>query len=515
MNKSDISFLGFIDDHDNGMSDKKNGFSANKGFRMVPLKELVKPIQSPEDEGYIKGQNYLRDVSDVRKCHFKRFEYSHLKPQYNTIRPVYTADDTLLTCNARQITSTQYYILDRVTLICDKVFSRPVLFNPSKGIVSLNKSSYYAFDINTDIVNPLYLINELVKDYVREQNSLIDSEMFDQLSIDDILSICINIPDCNNTLERQKQIYTYEKQILVAELFQAFNMDIDSMSSSDARALPNDTIIGNNRYRILSVIDSGGFSFTYKAIDMIDGGNKEIAIKEFFIRGMHNRNQNLEVVPILNSRIEELQKAREKFWLESDKIKEFSHCPNIVNVHDLFDENGTCYYTMEYINGCDLGYYVKSKRQNALPENDALNIIRSVCNAVKTMHNEKMNHLDIKPENIMIEYITNRIILIDFGTATQFDDKKSSLLNCYSNGYTPIEYMSIHEFCPQKDIYAIGATLYFLLSGENPPSAFDLVNGKNSLIRPENISDRTWDIITRAMQHNYHNRPTSIDELNL
>ena len=75
--------------------------------------------------------------------------------------------------------------------------------------------------------------------------------------------------------------------------------------------------------------------------------------------------------------------------------------------------------------------------------------------------------------------------------------------------------MAIQEFCPQKDIYAIGATLYFLLSGENPPSAFDLVNGKNSLIRPENISDCTWDIITRAMQHNYLDRPTSIDELNL
>lgn len=292
-------------------------------------------------------------------------------------------------------------------------------------------------------------------------------------------------------------------------------MDIDSMSSSDARALPNDTIIGNNRYRILSVIDSGGFSFTYKAIDMKDGENREIAIKEFFIRGMHNRNQDLEVVPILNSRIEELQKAREKFWLESDKIKEFSHCPNIVNVHDLFDENGTCYYTMEYINGCDLSYYVKSVKQSALPENDALNIIRCVCNAVKTMHNEKMNHLDIKPENIMIEYITNRIILIDFGTATQFDDNKSSLLNCYSNGYTPIEYMTIHEFCPQKDIYAIGATLYFLLSGENPPSAFELVNGNNSLKRPENISDRTWGIVTRAMKHNYLDRPSSIEELNL
>lgn len=113
----------------------------------------------------------------------------------------------------------------------------------------------------------------------------------------------------------------------------------------------------------------------------------------------------------------------------------------------MFDENGTCYYTMEYINSCDLGYYVKSIKQSARPENDALNIIRCVCNAVKTMHNEKMNHLDIKPENIMIEYITNRIILIGFGTITQFDNNKNSLLNCYNNnGYTPIEYMAIHKF---------------------------------------------------------------------
>lgn len=75
--------------------------------------------------------------------------------------------------------------------------------------------------------------------------------------------------------------------------------------------------------------------------------------------------------------------------------------------------------------------------------------------------------------------------------------------------------MTIHEFCPQKDIYAIGATLYFLLSGENPPSSFELVNGKNSLTRPENISDRTWGIVTRAMKHNYLDRPSSIEDLNL
>lgn len=215
MNESNKSFIGFMYNHDNRMSDKKNGFSANKEFRMVPLKELVKPIQSPEDEGYIKGRTYLRDVSDVRRCQFKRFEYSHLKPQYNTIRPVYTAEDTVLTCNARQITSTQYYILDRVTLICDKSFSRPSLFNPTKGIVSLNKSSYYAFDINTDIVNPLYLINELVKDYVREQISLTDSEKFARLSIDDILSICINIPTAITHLkDKSKFTHTRSKYLL-------------------------------------------------------------------------------------------------------------------------------------------------------------------------------------------------------------------------------------------------------------------------------------------------------------
>lgn len=524
MDKSNISFLGYLDNIIPDASEYENTLTQKNGFKIVPLRDLIMPFKSPDDEGYSKGRKYLPETGDLRRCFFKSFRYGYLRPVYNTIRPVYTADDITLTCNARQFTSNHYYILDRATLIFDSSFSRPVLFIPSKGIACIN-TSFTCFHIKTEYVNPFYLINELVKDYVEEQiNELVKDyieeqiktnkeKLEDDFSIDDLLSVLIYIPDCRNSLERQRQIYIYEKQIMVAELFKTFNIDIDSMSNTDASALLSGCIVGNGRYRILSVIDSGGFSFTYKAIDTQD--NKEIAIKEFFIRGLHTRNNHLQVVPKLNSKIEYLKKARDKFWMESDKIKEFSHCHNIVEVYDLFDENGTCYYTMEYINGCDLFYYVKSIKKGFLTEDEALDIIKNVCEAVGIMHDGMMNHLDIKPENIMIELETKRIVLIDFGTAAQYDDGESSILNCYSNGYTPPEYLSITGFCPQKDIYSIGATLYFLLSGENPPSSFDLLDGKTCLKRPEHISNRTWNIITSSMQYNYSDRPSSINDLKL
>lgn len=456
MDRSNISFLGYYDNIITGASGNENTLTQKNGFKTVPLRDLIMSLKSPDDEGYIKGSRYLPKAEKLRRCFFKNFRYGYLRPPYNTFRPVYTADDITLTCNARQFTSNHYYILDRVTLIFDSFFSQPALFMPSKGVACIN-TLFNCFDIKTEYVNPFYLINELVKDYVEEQIKTHREKLEADFGIDDLLSVFIYIPDCRNTLERQRQIYTYEKQIMVTELFKAFNMDIDSMSNTDASALPPGCIIGDCRYRILSVIDSGGFSFTYKAIDTQD--NKEIAIKEFFIRGLHTRNNHLQVVPKLNSKIEYLKKARDKFWMESDKIKEFSHCHNIVEVYDLFDENGTCYYTMEYINGCDLFYYVKSIKKGFLTEDEALDIIKNVFEAVGIMHNGMMNHLDIKPENIMIELETKRIVLIDFGTAAQYDDRESSILNCYSNGYTPPEYLSMTGFYPQKDIYSIGAAL--------------------------------------------------------
>lgn len=103
------------------------------------------------------------------------------------------------------------------------------------------------------------------------------------------------------------------------------------------------------------------------------------------------------------------------FMTEAMKIKEL-HSENIIKVFDVFDENNTCYYTMEYIDGNSLHDNVKNKKSKRLSEDEAIKIIRKVANALSEMHNKDIYHLDVKPENIMIAK-DGRVVLIDFGAA--------------------------------------------------------------------------------------------------
>lgn len=135
---------------------------------------------------------------------------------------------------------------------------------------------------------------------------------------------------------------------------------------------------------------------------------------------------------------------------EANRIKEFTDSPHIVNVYDAFDEHKTCYYVMEYIEGCTLEEYVERTESCTLDEKESLKIISQIASALDIMHQNHMNHLDVKPSNIMIdEDNDNRAVLIDFGTAHLFhEDEKSetSLLLVRSNGYTLPRYRACTTF---------------------------------------------------------------------
>ena len=398
-------------------------------------------------------------------------------------------------------------------LIINKKHYLPTFFNPVNGPILIDISDNYLYHVNTDIVSPDYLVNELNKpSFIKKNISSAEDNLFSFLQSD------IYLPNNENSLERQRQIYRYDKQIYINKLIQDFDVEISSTYNNSDSDLLKGTSLCNGKYIIESKIGEGGFSKTYKAIRLLTRDtsgiemSSHVVIKEFFINRLHHRKDNKVEVSI-DTNVNMARKALEKFWDEANKIKELKDCTNIISIYDVFDENGTCYYSMEYIDGKDLAYFCETRPFGYIEQDEALSIILDVCKAVKAMHNIKMNHFDIKPENILIDK-DGHTKLIDFGTACQFisDNDYSTILPVVSKGYSPIELGSITSFTPQSDIYSIGATLYNILTGYEVPSSIELCRNFKLLKRTDNITDKIWHAIIKAMNPDLNKRPSSVED---
>lgn len=269
----------------------------------------------------------------------------------------------------------------------------------------------------------------------------------------------------------------------------------------------------NGKYKILKVLGQGGFGITYLAVHTLL--DKEVAIKEFFPKDFCDRDSDTRSITLGTSNSAELvSKLRVKFVKEAKNIAKLSH-PNIVPIQDIFEENNTAYYLMDYIDGESLGVIIK--RDGAIGEERALRYISQVSSAIDYMHSKRMNHLDIKPDNIMISR-DDMPVLIDFGTSKQYDnegEQTSTMAPGFTHGYAPIEQYKpggVSSFTPQTDIYALGATLFALLTGKKPPHYSEILeDGFPSL--GNNISKSTIEGIEHAMEVRKNKRPASVSEL--
>ena len=269
------------------------------------------------------------------------------------------------------------------------------------------------------------------------------------------------------------------------------------------------TKLQDGKYVIKKVLGQGGFGITYLAEQTMLG--KQFAIKEFFIRDLCARDDSATVYSVTQSDM--VDRYRLKFIKEAQIIARFNH-PGIVKVFDIFEENGTVYYVMEYVKGESLAEIVK--REGHLSEQTALQYIYKVSDALDYIHQSNVNHLDIKPNNIMIRKADNEPILIDFGVSKQYDEKKDQTTTTppgVSYGYSPLEQYKpggVSIFSPQADIYALGATLFKLLTGTTPPIASDLLN--DGLPPIPNVSPNLRKAIEKAMQPRISERPEKISE---
>ena len=290
--------------------------------------------------------------------------------------------------------------------------------------------------------------------------------------------------------------------------------------------LSSGTILHKGKYKIERVLGQGGFGISYLAstkiqeqgsLEMIDSEVK-VAIKEFFMKDLCNRDATtLRVfVPSIGSR-ELVERFRKKFVKEANNIADLQH-PNVIKVFDVFEENDTAYYAMEYIEGVSLNE--KVNKQGALPEAEALQYIRQIASALDYIHQKKINHLDVKPANILLKN-NSEAILVDFGLSKQYDkagEQTSSTPVGVSAGYAPVEQGKpggVGYFSASTDTYSLGATLYKLVTGKTPPNASDIVSDGIPEL-PSTISFNTANAIRKAMEPNRHNRPQSVREfLNL
>ena len=244
-------------------------------------------------------------------------------------------------------------------------------------------------------------------------------------------------------------------------------------------ALKNGTTLQGGKYRIISTLGQGGFGITYLAENVMLQG--KVAIKEFFFKDYCDRSTDTRHVTIPTSgNRDTVLRFRQKFVKEARTIFRLSH-PNIVRILDVFEENDTAYYVMEYIEGEPLADMVK--RRGAIPEAEALGYIRQAAHALNYIHSQNINHLDVKPGNLIRRRSDGRVLLKDFGVAKQYDaataEGTTTTPVCISAGYSPAEqYLQkgVQSFSPQIDVYALAATLYKLLTGITPPEAMEVQN---------------------------------------
>lgn len=271
------------------------------------------------------------------------------------------------------------------------------------------------------------------------------------------------------------------------------------------------TLLLNGKYRIVRFIKSGGFGCTYEAETAYF--KDRVAIKEFFIEDFCNRDEHSAQVTVgTQSKKGLVERLKAKFIEEAMALHALQH-PGIVHVSDLFEENGTAYYVMDYINGRSLDEIVR--REGAFSEAEALGYVRQVCDALKYVHSLNRLHLDLKPGNLMLTE-EGKVILIDFGTAKQYDEyngENTSTLLGYTPGYAPPEQMNtkVVEFYPATDIYALGATLYKLLTGVTPLTANERSSGEELDPLPETVSRPTCNAIEQAMLLKKRDRPQDVD----
>ena len=240
----------------------------------------------------------------------------------------------------------------------------------------------------------------------------------------------------------------------------------------------------NGRYAVGEVLGRGGYGITYSAWD--NTTSRKVALKELFPRQSAYRDADKHTVQPKEGQAEYFSAVKVKFEQEANLLRLLESGDGVVKVYDWFRCNNTVYYSMEFLEGCDLNAYRKqyfAQYDKCLPWTFLGPVVKRLLETLDILHSQNLIHRDISPDNIFLTK-DNRILLIDFGSARTYQGNYGLTIQ-KKPGFTPLEQMSSNgQQGPWTDIYALSATIYLLLSGKMPPKVEDRVNG----VQPESLA---------------------------
>ncbi len=245
--------------------------------------------------------------------------------------------------------------------------------------------------------------------------------------------------------------------------------------------LPVGTVL-RGQYRIGGVLGQGGFGITYLGWDMTL--QCRVAVKEYFPSGVVSRENTIRVTATTGDPI--FRAGKERFLREAQTLARLQGVAEVVRVYSCFEENNTAYIVMEYVDGMDLGAYVK-RLGRPLTAQETFSILRPIMEALEKVHEAGLVHRDVSPDNIML-LETGGAKLLDFGTARDVEVEAAGQENPRSteailkHGFAPIEqYQRRGSLGPWTDEYALGATAYYCMTLRVPPDAPERMTEKTAL----------------------------------
>lgn len=273
------------------------------------------------------------------------------------------------------------------------------------------------------------------------------------------------------------------------------------------------TTLQDGKYYLEKVLGHGGFGITYLATDT--HLNKRVAIKELFLQGVNERTEGDSSTVVVSNQNNTLvfEQQKNKFEKEARRLAQLDNA-HIVKVYEFFEENDTAYYVMDYVEGRSLQAIGKEQQ---ITEQRLDGYLEQMLSALSAIHERHIWHLDIKPANILIDN-NDQLVLIDFGASKHIEQGghlTTSSAMAYTPGFAPPEQMqgSMEKFGPWTDFYALGATLYQVLTQRTPPSFADILSeGESAFDFTPTMSQQMKRKIIWMMKPNRKERPQSVED---